>query len=144
MTAQQRYALRAGDRRSERRYAIAADLQYRVICDCQVIQTGIGRTVNLSKNGILFESDEMLPAGTEMEVSVAWPVRLRDTVALNFCVSGQITWSRAKLHALMILRHEFCVRGRYGLSRRRVSLWPEVRPAKEEPQAAAANALLSA
>ena len=144
MTAQQRHALRAGDRRSERRYAIAANLEYRVICDCQVIQTGIGRTVNLSKSGILFESEQTLPAGTEMEVSVAWPVRLRDTVALNFCVSGRISWSRGKLHALTILRHEFCVRGRYGLSSRRVSLWPEVRPHKEAPQAAAASALLSA
>jgi hypothetical protein len=144
MTAQQRHALRVGDRRSERRYAIAANLEYRVICDCQVIQTGIGRTVNLSKSGILFESEEMLPAGTEMEVSIAWPVRLRDTVALNFCVSGRISWSRGKLHALTILRHEFCVRGRYGLSSRRVSLWPEVRPDKEAPQAAAASALLSA
>jgi hypothetical protein len=144
MTAQQRHALRVGDRRSERRYAIAANLEYRVICDCQVIQTGIGRTVNLSKSGILFESEEILPVGTEMEVSIAWPVRLRDTVALNFCVSGRISWSRGKLHALTILRHEFCVRGRYGLSSRRVSLWPEVRPDKEAPQAAAASALLSA
>ena len=140
MTAQQRHALRAGDRRSERRYAIAAELEYRVICGHQIIRTGTGRTVNLSKSGILFESEQTLPAGTEMEVSVAWPVRLRDTVALSFCVSGQVTWSRAERHALTILRYEFCVRGRYGLSRRRVSLWPEIRPAKEAPRAAAVNA----
>src|ERR1700682_1097654 len=136
MTAQQRYALRAGDRRSERRYAIAANLEYRVIYDCEVIKTGIGRTVNLSKSGILFESEQILPAGTEMEVSVAWPVRLRDTVALNLCVSGRVAWSRAERHALTILRSEFCVRGRYGLSKRRRSLWPEIRPVKEAPRVA--------
>src|ERR1700674_3736059 len=141
MTAQQRHTLRAGDRRSQRRYAIAADLEYRVICGCQVIQTGMGRTVNLSKSGILFESEQMLPAGTEMEVSIAWPVRLRDTVALNLCVSGQIAWSLAERHALTILRYEFCVRGRYGLSNRRLSLWPAARPAKEAPRVSAINAL---
>jgi hypothetical protein len=133
MTAQQRHALRVGDRRSQRRYSIAADLEYRLICGDQVMQTGIGRTVNLSKSGILFESEIVLPAGTEMEVSIAWPVRLRDTVDLNLCVSGQVAWSEDKRHALTILRHEFCVRGRYGLSNRRLSLWPEARPAKAAP-----------
>jgi hypothetical protein len=134
MPAQQRHALRVGDRRSQRRYPIAAALEYRVISGHQVIQTGIGRTVNLSKSGILFESEQILPAGTEIEVSIAWPVRLRDTVALNLCVSGQVAWSRDKRHALTILRHEFCVRGRYGLSNRRLSLWPEARPAKAAPR----------
>jgi len=134
MTAQQRNALRVGDRRSERRYPITADLEYRLICGYQVMQTGIGRTVNLSKSGILFESEIMLPAGTEMEVSIAWPARLRDTVALNLCVSGQVAWSQDKRHALTILRHEFCVRGRYGLSSRRLSLWPEARLAKAAPR----------
>jgi hypothetical protein len=121
---------------------IAADLEYRVICGHQVIQTGIGRTVNLSKSGLLFESEQILPAGTDMEVSVAWPVRFHDTVALNLCLSGQVTWSSAERHALSILRHEFCVRGRYGLSNRRLSLWPEARPAKATPRVAAINALL--
>lgn len=142
MTAQQRHALRIGDRRSGRRYPIAAELEYRVICGYQIIQTGVGRTVNLSKNGILFESEQMLPPGTEMEVSIAWPVLLRDTVALNLCASGQVTWSQDRRHALTVLRHEFCVRGRYGLSNRRLSLWPQTRPAKAVPRDAAITALV--
>ena|SRR5579864_2845667 len=141
MTAQQQ-VLRVGDRRSGHRYPIAADLEYRVICGHEVIQTGLGRTLNLSKSGILFESEQFLPAGTELEISVAWPVRLHDAVALNLCVSGQVAWSQAERHALKFRRHEFRLRGRYGLSNRRLNPSPDVRPAKAAPEVAAVNALL--
>jgi len=136
MTAQQRRAfLHGNDRRTGHRYAISAAVEYRVICGYLVIQKGFGRTVNLSRGGVLFESDQALPVGTPIEVSVAWPARLHDTVDLNLCVSGQVVRSAGERTMVRILRHEFCLRGRFGSSKRRINLWPE-------PRLAAVPALL--
>ncbi|PWU07883.1 MAG: hypothetical protein C5B51_08865 [Terriglobia bacterium] len=125
MTARQRRAhLRSGDRRSGHRYKITADLEYRVIHEGQILQTGSGRTLDVSRGGILFKSQEILPVGTLLELAVAWPARLDNSVALNLCVSGEIARASGDHNAVRILKHEFCVRGRYGLANRRVSLWP--------------------
>lgn len=102
----------AGDRRSDRRYEIAAELEYRVISGERVVQTGNGRTVNFSRTGILFEAEQPLPVGTEVEVSVAWPVRLDNAVAINLYISGQVARSISGHNAIRILDHEFRIRGR--------------------------------
>jgi hypothetical protein len=111
-----RNMLWSNDRRSSRRYTITADLEYRVMSDQEVIRTGSGRTVDLSNGGILFESDEGLPVGCEIEVSIAWPVLLDNEVALNLCVSGRVSRSSDGKNAIKITNHEFCLRGRYRLS----------------------------
>jgi len=119
-----------GDRRSGRRFAIAADLEYRIVQDQQVVQSGTGRTLNLSNTGILFESGEALPVGAEVELLVAWPARLDNEVALNFCVSGHVSRSAGQRYAIRIMEHEFRLRGRY----KAAGLWFP-RPFASLPQA---------
>ena len=46
------------DRRDGRRYDIDLNLQYKVIRQYQVCQSGMGKTVNLSGGGIAIEIDE--------------------------------------------------------------------------------------
>ena len=111
-----RNTLWSNERRSSRRDTITADLEYRVMCDQEVVRTGSGRTVDLSNGGILFESDEGLPVGSDIEAAIAWPVLLENEVALNLCVSGRVSRSSDGKSAIKITNHEFCLRGRYRLS----------------------------
>jgi hypothetical protein len=118
MTPSSRRKIRTwpGDRRINRRYPIIVDLEYRVVQNNEVVQSGIGRSIDLSTGGVLFESQTALMVGTEIEVSIAWPVRLHDAVALNLCISGKVARTDGQHHAVSIEDHEFCVRGRYRLA----------------------------
>ena len=116
------------ERRLDRRYQIEAELEYRVIVEEKIAETGNGRTVNFSSRGILFESDCALAVGSDMELSVAWPVMLNNEVALKLCVSGAVARSEGNRHAIRILRYEFRLRGRNGLSGRRLPENPVPQP----------------
>jgi PilZ domain len=107
-----------GDRRLSRRYPIAADLEYRAVGSDGAAIEGMGRSVNLSANGILFQSDRALRAGMRIELSIAWPARLNDSLALNLRVSGRVSRSDGNCHAIRIRAHEFCLRGKYRLAER--------------------------
>ena len=108
---------RSPDRRKERRYPIDADVEYSLIYQGRTIETGRGRTVDASSNGILFESKRALPAGVQIELSIAWPVRLADRVALKLCVSGQTVRGRGNCTAVAIRRHVFRTKGTLELVR---------------------------
>ena len=110
-----------GDRRFSQRYPIIAELEYRVVQDDLVTGGGAGRSVNLSAGGMLFESENMLTPGAEVELTVAWPVLLNDKIALNLCVLGVVARSDGALHAISFREHEFCLRGRYRMNGRRFS-----------------------
>jgi hypothetical protein len=110
-----RLQLAIGDRRLTRRYPIATELEYRII-GREGLAWGAGRTINLSTGGILFQSEQALTLGTRIELTIAWPARLNDAVDLNLCVSGRVTRTDGKSHAVRIREHEFCVRGRYRLA----------------------------
>jgi hypothetical protein len=111
--ASRRLLLALGDRRLTRRYPIAADVEFSALSADGVALQGLGRTVNLSAGGVLFESDQVLDAGMRIELVIAWPVRLNDALNLNLRVSGRVARSNGNAHAMRIREHEFCLRGRY-------------------------------
>jgi hypothetical protein len=62
-----------GEQRSHRRYPVDAQVAYKIFLDSKIVETGWGKTVNLSSGGILFESASALRAGADVELSVVWP-----------------------------------------------------------------------
>jgi hypothetical protein len=110
-----RLQLAMGDRRLARRYPISAELEYRIMGRDGLAYCGVGRTINLSTGGILFQSEQTLTPGMRIELTIAWPARLNDSIDLNLCVSGRVARTDGKLHVVRIREHEFCVRGRYRL-----------------------------
>jgi hypothetical protein len=131
-----RLLLALGDRRLNRRYPIAAELEYRAVGNDGVTLEGIGQTINLSTGGVLFQSDQALRVGLRIELAINWPARLNDSLALNLCVSGRVSRSEGNCHAVRIRAHEFCLRGRYRLAgpRFRNSALPEMaRAAAAQP-----------
>jgi hypothetical protein len=96
-----------GDRRSDRRYRIDLELRWKLIHRRKVQDSGVGRTIDLSSGGILFEANREMPVGLNVELSVAWPVLLHQVAALQLVVSGRIVRTDGQQVALRMTQHEF-------------------------------------
>jgi c-di-GMP-binding flagellar brake protein YcgR len=101
----------AGDRRSDRRYSIQLDLRWKLIRRKRVLETGTGRTVDLSSGGIMFDAGRSLPAGLNVELSVSWPVMLHNTAPMQLVIAGRIVRSERHLVAVLMNLHEFRTMG---------------------------------
>jgi len=97
----------AGDRRSDRRYDLKLDLRWKLIRRQRVLDSGSGISVDLSSGGILFDAGRPLPCGFNVELSVAWPVLLRDIAPLQLIVSGRIMRAFGTCAAIQMVQHEF-------------------------------------
>jgi len=97
----------ATGRRIDHRYAISAKLRYELRRDSILLNAGQGQTVNLSSSGVLFESEYALPPGMQIELWIAWPVRLNNTTALNLHVIGRTVRAHDNRTAVKFLRHVF-------------------------------------
>lgn len=101
----------AGERRSDRRYRIRLDVRWKLIRRRKVQEVGSGRTVDLSSGGILFETDRELPVGLNVELSILWPVLLRQMAPMQLVVAGRIVRSANQRVALRMTQHEFRTAG---------------------------------
>ena len=61
-----------GDRRSWPRYPLETALEYQVIHGSSTA-TGQGKTINLSSGGVLFQSDQDVAEGIQIELAIVWP-----------------------------------------------------------------------
>ena len=98
------------DRRNTSRFPVNEELTYRVFQSKAVVQTGIGRTINIGSGGLLFTTEEKLQMGRTVEISVNWPARLDGTCALKFVATGRVVRSEDDRAAVQIQRYEFRTR----------------------------------
>jgi hypothetical protein len=101
----------AGERRGGRRYGIQLDLTWKLVRRCRLLDTGAGRTVDLSRKGILFDAGRDLPEGLNVELSIAWPVLLHDVAPLQLTVAGRIVRCEDRIVAIEMVQHEFRTAG---------------------------------
>lgn len=97
----------AGDRRQDRRYDIHLELRWKLIRRKRVVDSGTGRSVDLSSGGILFECDRALPAGHNVELHVCWPVMLHNQAPMQLVITGRIVRSAGRRTAVRMVQHEF-------------------------------------
>ena len=95
------------DRRGRRRYDLDLNLQYKVVRQYQVCQTGTGKTINFSGGGVAFETKDILKPGSSVELAIAWPVMLNSTCPLKLVVTGKVVRSSASSTAVRMDRYEF-------------------------------------
>jgi hypothetical protein len=100
-----------GDRRHDRRYGINLDLRWKLIRRRRVLESGVGRTVDLSSGGILFDPGRQLPVGLNVELAISWPVLLRNVAPMQLIVSGRIVRVSQNLTAVAMTQHEFRTAG---------------------------------
>jgi hypothetical protein len=112
-----RFAALPDAKRSEQRlngrYPITLELQYKLLSKGRVERLGIGRTLNISSGGVLFESDDLLPAGGLIELAMKWPFLLEGICSLKLVMRGRIVRSDANSKAAAVKGeyHEFRTAG---------------------------------
>ncbi len=99
------------DRRGNSRFPVQERIRYRTVHSKALEHSGSGTTVNISSGGILFTTEQPLPMGRQVELSVNWPARLEGRCALNFVAVGRIVRSDKARAAVRIQRYEFKTRG---------------------------------
>jgi len=99
------------ERRVNSRFPVREDIRYTVVHSRNSKTSGSGKTLNFGSRGILFTTEDRLPVGRIVEVSVAWPARLGGTCPLQFVATGRVVRSENNRAALRIERYEFRTRG---------------------------------
>jgi hypothetical protein len=91
------------------RFQLTLEVRYSVLGRVPV-ETGSGRTIDMSSSGLRFTADRSLATGQRLDVSIDWPVLLDGGVQLQLIVSGMIVRSTGTETAVRIERHEFRTR----------------------------------
>jgi hypothetical protein len=99
------------DHRLNRRYPITLELQYKLLNRGRVERRGIGRTLDISSSGVLFESDTPLPSSSQIELAMDWPFLLDGVCTLKLVMRGRIVRSDAKAAAFKAEYHELRTAG---------------------------------
>ena len=100
-----------GDRRQDRRYHLQLELKWKLIRRRRLLDTGVGKTVNVSSGGILFDAGRHLPEGLNVELSIAWPVLLHDVAPMQLVATGKIVRGDGHQVAIRTMQHEFRTTG---------------------------------
>ena len=98
------------DRRGTNRFPVCEDVRYRVMQSRTAKVSGCGTTLNIGSGGILFTTEERLPVGRTVELSVNWPARLDGVCPLQFVAIGRVVRSDEEKAAVRIERYEFKTR----------------------------------
>jgi hypothetical protein len=99
------------ERRGTGRFPLKEEVRYRLLQNKAVQVSGAGQTLNIGSGGILFTTEEKLPIGRLVELSVNWPARLGGTCPLKFVAVGRVIRAEADRAAVRIERYEFKTRG---------------------------------
>jgi hypothetical protein len=75
-----------------------------------VPESGAGKTIDISSQGLLFGTERRLRPGKRVEVSVNWPALLEGGCPLKFVAVGRIVRAEEDRAAVQIEQHEFRTR----------------------------------
>src|ERR1700722_8078696 len=107
------------ERRSKRRFLIQQDVRYQRLQGTDVLDAGMGRTLDMSSGALRFTTARALRPGDKVKVAVSWPVLLDATCRLQMIIYGWVVRSDGNTAAVTIGHHEF---------RTRAQEQPELRP----------------
>jgi hypothetical protein len=72
----------------------------------------VGRTLNISSNGVLFTTDKILIPGRRIEVSISWPAQLDNRCQLKLVARGRVARLEQGRAAVEIQQYEFRTAGK--------------------------------
>ena len=96
-----------GDRRKTQRYEGAMELRFQRQDPDGTMHVGHGTTVDLSRGGLRFNSEEAVAPGMELALQVVWPVLLQNICPLELFVKGTVSAVTQRGTILLIRRYEF-------------------------------------
>ena len=100
-----------GERRGAKRYGMQLQLRWKLIRRRREIDTGTGRTIDMSSAGILFETGCTLGIGLNVELSIAWPVLLHNVKPMQLFITGRVVRAGDGWAAIRTVTHEFRTAG---------------------------------
>jgi hypothetical protein len=105
------------DRRASDRFPIEREVRYRILSKKHGEEMGLGMTVNMSSNGVLFTTDQLLLPGRRLELNISWPAQLNSKVALKLVARGRIVRYEEGKAAMEIQQYEFRTLGSQGVAK---------------------------
>jgi hypothetical protein len=90
-------------------YPVELELTYKVSGDSPVL-AGAGQTLSMSRDELHFVADRALPKGTELDISVAWPVLLDNRLHLQLCLEATVTSNSDRFVSARFRRYQFRIR----------------------------------
>lgn len=100
------------ERRTKRRFYIEREVRYRVLEDDQIIDAGVGKTLNISSGGVAFLCDHELQSGSFLEMSISWPALLDNSCRMKLVAFGRVLRSEDCHVATTIEKYEFRTQAR--------------------------------
>jgi hypothetical protein len=104
------------ERRSADRFPIEREVRYRILNKRNSHEEGTGRTINISSNGVLFTTDQILIPGKRLELSISWPAQLDNKCQLKLVARGRVARLEQGRAAIEIQQYEFRTQGSKGLT----------------------------
>jgi hypothetical protein len=106
----------ASERRGSDRFPIEREVRYRILNKRSSGEEGSGKTINISSNGVLFTTDQILVPGKRLELSISWPAQLDNKCQLKLVARGRVARLEQGRAAIEIQQYEFRTQGSKGLS----------------------------
>lgn len=104
------------ERRAADRFPIEREVRYRILNKRNTIEEGVGKTINISSNGVLFTTDQILVPGKRLELSISWPAQLDNKCQLKLVARGRVARLEQGKAAIEIQQYEFRTQGSKGFS----------------------------
>ena len=95
------------ERRSHPRYQVELKVYYQAFRDHDAVLAGSGRTSDLSRRGVFFRGDHILPTGLDVKLHIDWPSPSQEIPRLQLVISGKVTRSSGSGNAVEIVSHAF-------------------------------------
>ena len=95
------------ERRAADRFPIEREIRYKILARKTSEEAGLGTTVNMSSNGVLFTTEQVLMPGRRLEVAINWPAQLNSKVALKLVARGRVVRTETGKAAIEIQQYEF-------------------------------------
>ena len=99
------------ERRSSDRFPIEREVRYKILSKRTTMEEGTGKTINISSNGVLFTTDQILLPGKRLELSISWPAQLDNKCQLKLVARGRVARLEQGRAAIEIQQYEFRTQG---------------------------------
>jgi hypothetical protein len=106
----------SSERRGADRFPIEREVRYRILNKRSSGEEGSGKTINISSNGVLFTTDQILIPGKRLELSISWPAQLDNKCQLKLVARGRVARLEQGRAAIEIQQYEFRTQGSKGLT----------------------------
>jgi hypothetical protein len=94
-----------------RRFPLSLDLRFRVLGHSRGHAGGVGKTVSITRVGVLFTGAGDLSPGVSLKLLICWPYKLDGERPLHLVIWGRVVSSVMGQTLIMIRKHRLCTEG---------------------------------